>query len=96
MAKASALVIDPKDVAYAWAGSSTGLRSKATRSSRANSITGSQVTLTHKPTGVVVAGAVPRGTYSRTTMQRHVAELRARLFVELNNAVARKLRLPGR
>jgi hypothetical protein len=96
MAKAFALVIAAKDVSYAWSGSSTGLRSKATRSSRADVVTGSRVSLTHRPTGVVVTGEVPRGNHSRAAMQRHVAELRAKLFVELNSAVARKMRLPGR
>jgi hypothetical protein len=55
-----------------------------------------QVTLEHRPTGVVVEGSVPSGNYSRVTLQRLVAELRAKLFVELDNAVARKLRMPGR
>ena len=96
MAKVSALVIDPKDVDYAYVGSGRGLRAMASRSSWANSVARSRVTLTHTPTGVVVTGEVRRGAHSRTVMQRHLAELRAKLFVELNSAVARRLRLPRR
>jgi hypothetical protein len=73
-----------------------GRRVKATRSSRSDSITSRQVSLEHRPTGVIVKGVVPEGSYSRSTMQRLVKELRAELLVELNAAVARKLRLPGR
>jgi hypothetical protein len=94
--KVKALGINTADVSYGSSGSTTGRRAKATRSSRASSVTSRQVTLEHRPTGVVVEGSVPSGSYSRVALQRLVAELRAKLLADLDNAVARKLRLPGR
>ncbi len=96
MTKAAAFVIDDKDIAYSGSGSHTGNRSRMTKQSRRLSITSKEITLTHTPTGVSVSGKVAQGHYSRREMQHLVAELRARLVIELHRAVARKLRLPGR
>jgi hypothetical protein len=97
MAKvARTFAIDKKDIAYSGGGFSAGNRPKVTKQSRALSITSKEVTLTHKPTGVSVSGKITPGHYSRREMQRLVAHLHAQLLIELQHAVARKLRLPGR
>jgi hypothetical protein len=89
-------MINVSDVRYESTGGTIGRRSKATRSSRSNSITGMQVTCKHMQTGVAVKGEVPSGSYSRAALRSLVAKLHAKLLLELDEAVARKLRLPGR
>jgi hypothetical protein len=88
--------IDIGDVSFSSTGSTSGRRAKATRSSRRDSITGTQIVAKHEPTGVCVSGEIPRGRYSRKELQGHVRELRTRLVLELSEAVARELRLAGR
>jgi hypothetical protein len=88
--------IDISDVDFGTTGTTSGRRSKATRSSRRNTVTSKQIVATHKPTGVRVSGEIPPGTYSRNELQSHVLELRSRLLLELSEAVARELRLSGR
>ena len=96
MPKVRGLVIKVSDVLETTVGSTVGRRGKATRSSRTDSITGMQVTLKHRQTGLTVQGAVKSGSYSREALRRLVAKLRAKLLADLSAAVARKLRLPGR
>lgn len=78
-----------EDVDWAWGGSSSGRRKAGT--SRANSITSAQLTLTHKPTGLSVKGEIQEGRYSKTQMQDKKRDLYEKLFDELEVLVAKKL-----
>ncbi|HEU4558064.1 MAG TPA: hypothetical protein VFS20_09450 [Longimicrobium sp.] len=64
--------------------------------SRALDVSGCEIRLAHRPTGIEVTGEVPEGHYSRAELTRLRADLRARLFAELEQRVARHLRIPGR
>jgi hypothetical protein len=88
-------VLDPAEVdAFETSGRSGGRRQAA--QSRALDVSGCQIRLMHRPTGIEVAGEVPEGHYSRAEMTRRKADLRARLYGELEQRVARHLRIPGR
>lgn len=87
--------LDPAEVdAFEISGRSGGRRRAA--HSRALDVSGSEIRLTHRPTGIAVAGEVPEGRYSRAEMTRLKEDLRARLFAELEQRVARHLRISGR
>jgi hypothetical protein len=87
--------LNPAEVDAAMMGTTTSGRSQR-RESRALDVRSVKLTLKHRPTGVVVVGAVPDGHYARKEMTRLKAELRAGLFRELESKVARVLRIPGR
>lgn len=88
-------VLDPAEVdAFVTSGRSGGRRRAA--QSRALDVSGCEIRLAHRPTGIEVAGEVPQGHYSRAEMTRLREELRARLFAELEQRVAGHLRTPGR
>lgn len=81
--------LDPADVIDGWMGSI----SKTPAGKWRNGLT---MTMTHVPTGVKVEGKTPQRRYSRPEMQKARRELRVRLFAELEEKVARELRIPGR
>ncbi|MGE3073021.1 MAG: hypothetical protein AB7N24_02770 [Dehalococcoidia bacterium] len=64
--------------------------------SRAMDVRSIVVTLRHIPTGVEVSAGVPEGHYSKKEMARRRSELSEGLRSELEAAVAKHLRLPGR
>jgi len=66
------------------------------RSSRARQVRNTQLTLTHRPTGLQVTGEVVAGNYSRRQMIEETNKLQLRLMAELEKLVATQLRLPGR
>ncbi len=87
--------LDPADVdMFEMSGRSGGRRRAA--QSRALDVSGSEIRLAHRSTGIEVRGEVPEGHYSRAEMTRLKEDLRARLFAELEQRVARHLRIPGR
>lgn len=81
--------LDPSEVEWGSTGRSSGRRKRATRSSRAASITGATVTLWHLPTGLSVEGQIPEGHYTRTEMQRLKTGLYNELFPKLEELVSR-------
>ena len=69
---------------------------KVARTSRAQGTQYGHMTLRHVATGIEVEGTVEAGQYTRKEMLRHMDELRSRLWAQLEQRVARHLRLPGR
>ena len=84
--------LDPAEVEWRSTGSSSGRRKRATRSSRAASITGATVTLWHVPTGLSVEGEIPRGHYTKNQMLRRKQSLYDELFPKLEALVAARLK----
>ena len=88
--------LDPADVTESGMVITSGSRKHATHSGRATPPTEVQMELLHVPTGLKVTGEVPRGNYSRTQMQEHKKQLYPKLFQELEDKVAKHLRIPRR
>lgn len=88
--------IDPSDVSKSSTGFTAGRRRQASRAGRRVSETAATVTLSHKPTGVTVTGAVPTGHYSRQEMTQRRALLEQELLAKLLLEVAKHLRVSGR
>ena len=95
MARASRWHLDPAEVRVEGMSSSSGGRSQV-RQSRALDVRSRSMTLIHGPTGLRVEGMIPAGSYSRKDMQLQSRLLQQRLFSELEQLVARSLRIPGR
>jgi hypothetical protein len=87
--------LSPTDVAVSSMNTALGGR-RARRQSRELDLRSSIVTLTHTPTGASVQGTVPSGHYSRGEMSRLEQVLRNALFSQLEQKVARQLRIRGR
>ena len=85
--------IHPRDVV--WGSSAARFGRRSVHDSRAAAPSRLHLELTHLPSEVSVAGEVPLGRYSREEMKKKKEELRIRLWLALDLAVARKLRLPG-
>lgn len=88
--------LDPRDVTWAWSGSRTGRRRRVSRASAAIDTSSWRLTLKHLPTQVEVQGEVPPGHYTNRQMQHEKERLWSALQEQLQAAVARHLRLPGR
>jgi hypothetical protein len=82
-----------EDVTWKGSGSSSG---KTGNMARKTKVTSAFYELTHRPTGLTVQGEVPAGSYSKKEMRALKERLFARLFKELEEKVARHLRIPGR
>jgi len=54
------------------------------------------VTVRHRPTGIVLRGEIPEGHYSKDEMRKLKDAMIERLKRELERAVAKHLRVPGR
>ena len=88
-------VLDPVDVdTFEMSSRSSGRRRAAL--SRALDTSAHRIRLTLRPMSVEVSGEIPQGNYSRAEMTRLRRELHARLFAELEQRVARHLRISGR
>jgi hypothetical protein len=82
-----------EDVTWSGSASSTG---KSGAMARKEKVTSASYELTHRPTGLTVRGEVPAGRYSKKEMRALKEKLFARLYKELEEKVARHLRIPGR
>lgn len=90
-------VLDPSDVEVGFAGSASSPRGgHRRRLSRALDQRAMTVTLRHRPTGIVLLGEIPEWHYSRDEMRRLKDGVIERLMRELEKAVARHPRVPGR
>src|SRR5437764_6775678 len=87
--------LDPGEVYMFGSGRRMSTRRRASLP-RALDVSGGALRLVHHPTGVAVAGEIPRGHYSKARLNQLRTELHARLFAELERRVARHLRVPGR
>lgn len=86
----------PRDeVTWHGGGSTLTNRKKLSTASRAVDVRSCHFTLVHSPTGIEVSGEVPKGNYSKKQMQQKKNILFAQLCEQLEQKVARHLRLPG-
>jgi protein subunit release factor A len=92
MKERPAFSINDNDISVSENGLTIGSRSRATKQSRASTVTGSTVTLTHLPTGISVTGEIAQGHYTRQKMRQLKIELKSHLLVELSSLVAQKLK----
>lgn len=83
--------MDPNDVNWSMSGSSSGGTFE-----RKTKITSRSLKLQHVPTKVYVEGEIPPGHYSKKEMQKLTEELKQNLYKELEQQVAKHLRIPGR
>jgi hypothetical protein len=90
----STFKLDPAEVSYTGSSTHRGHRKKM-RCSRAMMLSGAEIVLQHRPTGVEVRGALPTGHYSRKEMRQLQQQLYEELYTVLEQAVARILRIPG-
>jgi hypothetical protein len=97
MSKKNPWKMNPKEVATAAIGSmrSGRLTSRRTKQPSSMDEKSKDLTLTHLPTGITVAGSIPVGHYSKKEMRQKVDDLTAKLFSELEIKVAKHLRIPG-
>ena len=84
----------PSEVDELWLGPSSGR--PLARNSRSLASTGCLVTIRHIPTGIEVTGEIPMGSYAKKEMQKLRWDLRVRLWNELEDLVAIRLRIRGR
>ncbi len=86
----------PKDeVTWGGGGGTTTNRKKLTRASRAIDTRSWHFTLAHTPSGIEVSGEIPSGNYSQKQMQQEREKLFSTLWEQLQQKVAKHLRLPG-
>jgi hypothetical protein len=90
----SNFTLDPSEVISTRWASHSGHRKK-THDSRATMLSGAEIILQHAPTGIEVRGALPSGHYSRKEMRLLQQKLYDELYTELEQAVAKALRIPG-
>lgn len=90
--------MNEKDVVDGTTGSSGGSHrgGRMARTSRKGSLSSSTLTLIHRPTGLRVSGTVAEGHYSHAEMTSERKHLREELWNQLEDAVAKSMRLPGR
>lgn len=86
--------LDPAEVISTGSAIRRSGRKKA-RFSRANDLYSAELRLKHTPTGVEVAGSIPPGNYTRKEQRLLREKLYRDLYRDLEQAVARALRLPG-
>ena len=83
------------EVTYLGSGGTSTRRRKRSIASRAVDLRSWEFTLIHIPTDVRVSGKIPEGHYSQKQMQQKRQELYSKLWVLLEEKVAKHLRLPG-
>lgn len=83
--------LNPNDVNWTMNASSGGGTFE-----RKTKITSRQLKLYHVPTKVAVEGEIPSGHYSKKEMKKLTEDLKKRLYIELEDKVAKQLRIPGR
>jgi protein subunit release factor A len=83
--------LNPKEVCALPGGATSRSRGQAANTERTPSIT-----LVHLPTGITVMQSAPKGQYSRPEAQKIREEIRLKLMAELEQLVAKHLKVPGR
>ena len=84
--------LDPEEVSVGYDGLSIGREGVM---SRKNKITGKKIKMTHRPTKITLEEEIPPGHYSKKEMRGLSIEIEKRLFDELEERVARELRIKG-
>lgn len=85
--------LETKDVVGGTTSFSSGASGKGGRKTQARS---RKIYLKHLPTDIRVEGEIPQGHYSREEMRRAHQALEEALFAELEERVAKALRIKGR
>jgi hypothetical protein len=83
--------LNPDEVGFSYNASSGGGTFE-----RRTKITARRLCLQHLPTKIRVEKEIPPGHYSKKEMQKLTEELKKQLFIELEQKVAKHLRIPGR
>lgn len=83
--------LNPDEVNEGWSGSSSGGTFE-----RKTKITSCCIQLVHQPTKIKVEGEVPVGNYSKNEMRQRTENMKEKLLIELEQKVAKHLRIPGR
>lgn len=92
MAKPYRFSLDPNDIGYL----KMSPRARGKPGSPITDVRATNLTLTHRPTGLQVTGEVPAGHYTNAQMNAQQDLLHRKLMAELTALVAKKQRLPGR
>jgi hypothetical protein len=87
--------LDPKDVTW-YGGSSTRSNRSNARESRKIDEREFTMNLVHKLTAIEVSGTIPLGNYSRNEMSSLKEKLYKELFIQLENKVAKEIKISGR
>ena len=87
--------LNPKEVHF-YGGSSNASKRKNARQQRIIDVRTAEINLVHSPTKIEVKGTIPAGNYSKKEMVRLTEALRGALFLELENKVAKFLKIPKR
>ena len=82
-------------VTWSVSGSTSTNRKKLTSASRAVDTRSYSFTLMHEPSSIEVSGEIPAGNYSKQQMQQEKDKLFSTLWLQLENKVAKHLRLSG-
>jgi len=87
--------LNSKDISLYGGSSTTSIR-KNNRQDRSIDLKGAEINLVHKPTKLEVKGIIPKGNYSKKEMVQLKDSLYKSLFIELENKVAKHLKIPKR
>lgn len=85
--------LDPAEIESGWFASSSGKKGQMARREK---LTACTLFIIHRPTGIRLEGSIPEGHYSKKTMQLKRAALQEELLAQLEQAVAKALKIPGR
>ena len=85
--------LEASEILVSGSSSSSG---KTGQLSRNLKTTSTSLVLEHHPTGIRVEGEVPAGNYSKNEMRTKKEELQSALFSQLEQLVAKKLKIKGR
>lgn len=84
--------LNPAEVTSGMHGLSSG---KSGQFERKLKTTSSTIFLIHMPTGLRVEGQVPAGNYSKKEMQQKREQLKQSLYLQLEQLVAKHLKIKG-
>lgn len=87
--------LNPEDVLRVGGGGAMSMGKNKTRA-RYNQLRYEEVVLFHKPTGVSISGNTGRHRKSKTEWKKTYDDLCSKLMKELEEKVARHLKIPGR
>lgn len=89
-------VLKAKEVCKTINSSNSGGRKKLTKSGRNQELREVEIILTHITTDLRVSGNIKKGNYSRKELMLLSNELEEKLFIELENKVAKYYKISGK
>jgi hypothetical protein len=87
--------LDPKEVHWYGGRSTTTIRNSS-RKPRIADARSAEINLVHDPTGIEIKGSIPTGHYSKKDMTKLHKDLYQKLFSELEDKVAKFLKIAKR